>query len=82
MLDLRTTFLVGDVLLGLDGGENCAVSVPARKFSSTSIVIESSCTRSLEAFNSSMSWSLVVLEPRGECAALGVVCCGGVTVEG
>ena len=30
--------------------------------------------RSLEAFNSSMSWSLVVQETTGECAALGVEC--------
>ena len=42
MSDLRTTFLGGDVVLGLDGGENCAVSVPAWKFSSTSIFLESS----------------------------------------
>ena len=75
MSDLRTTFLGGDVVLGLDGGEIGAVSVPAWKFSYTSIVLESSCTRSLKAFDSS------TLEPRGECAALGVVCCGGVSVE-
>ena len=56
MSDLRTTFLGGDVVLGLDGGENGAVSVPAWKFSSTSIVLESSCTRSLKAFDSSTSW--------------------------
>ena len=80
MSDLRTTFLGGDVVLGLDGGENGAVSVPAWKFSSTSIVLESSCTRSLKAFDSSTSWCWSQ-EESVLCSSRCRVCCGGVSVE-